>query len=50
MIRLVILCSLLSGCADMAAVVREAAKDPASIHVEVNTIYGRMVYDRNLPK
>lgn len=40
-------CLLLGGCADLPAMIREAAKDHANVHIEVNTIYGRVVYDRS---
>lgn len=48
---LVILLSsfFLSSCADLPAMIREAAKDHANVHIEVNTIYGRVVYDRSNP-
>lgn len=50
--RLTVICLSLAlgGCADLPAMIREAAKDHASVHIEVNTIYGRIVYDRSNPK
>lgn len=40
----------LGGCANVPAILEAAAHDPASVHVEINTLYGRVVYDRNMPR
>jgi hypothetical protein len=54
MLKALTICAValtLTSCAiDLPGVVREAAKDHASVHVEINTIYGRVVYDRSNPK
>jgi hypothetical protein len=43
------LVTFLPGCADLPACIAAAAKDHSQVHIEVITIYGRMVYDRDNP-
>lgn len=38
-----------SGCSNLPAVIEAASHDPASVHVDVVTVYGHITYDRNLP-
>ena len=38
------------GCANVPAILEAASHDPASVHIEINTLYGRVVYDRNMPR
>lgn len=40
----------LAGCVNLSKVIREAAKDPASVHVSVKSIYVTLEYDRTNPK
>lgn len=40
---------LLVGCVNMAKLINAAAKDPASVHLTVKSIYVTVEYDRTNP-
>jgi uncharacterized protein YceK len=41
--------TLLSGCMSITGLEKELAKDPAAVHLEVRSIYGVVILDRNFP-
>jgi hypothetical protein len=38
-----------SGCMSVTGLEKELAKDPAAVHLEVRSIYGVVILDRNFP-
>jgi hypothetical protein len=38
-----------SGCMSITGLEKELAKDPAAVHLEVRSIYGVVILDRNFP-
>jgi hypothetical protein len=40
---------ILTGCMSITKLEKELAKDPAAVHLEVRSIYGIVILDRNFP-
>lgn len=47
---LLLLLLSLSGCVSPSKLVRELAKDPATVHLRITTIYGVIELDRTAPR
>lgn len=41
---------LMTGCVNTSKLVRELAKDPATVHLRITTIYGVIELDRTAPR
>ena len=48
-ISLALLLTATTGCMSVTNLEKELAKDPAAVHLEIHSLYGTVILDRNMP-